>query len=307
MAVTVALTIQGLLDYIAKVRQNSLANVSDPIGLWTIVDACGDPPFENRVKGSYIYDADTALATGAVWSAPALKKVFSLIQDYCRIEGGKSVPYIGNYLASLGIRAPWEAAEALSEAGITRLLTTLVGAKGTKPANEANPADADDPSGMHKFGYYTPSAAAVGAWTEVDGELLITRLKGAPVVAINLVNGYSGANQYTQMVLGKADVTSGAAAGAVSVASTGISAAGNIIEGEYALIYESDDLQEIVLVGAVGAHTMAVAAPGIKNTYTTGADIYPLYTDAVVQSISGSNGNNIIDFYALPDRIISLT
>jgi len=324
---SVALTIQGMLDYIAKVRQISQDNVTGGTDLWSRVDASDDEAFENRVKGQYLTDADTALETGALWSAPALKKVFTLLEDYCRIDAGESVPYLGNYLASLGIRAPWEAAEAIAEGGITRLLPGRVFAKGTLPANEADPDPAT--SGMHKFGRWASTGATAGTFTETDGELLITRISGAPVMAVNMsanqtatltircykadqtaykdiAVGFSGASQYTQVIAGQAAVTSSISAGATSIASTGVGSAGNIIAGEYALIWESDDLQEVILVGTVTTNAIAVAA-GVKNTYTTGAVIMPLFTDAVPQSVTGATNGQNIDIFARPDRIIDIT
>ena len=84
-----------------------------------------------------------------------------------------------------------------------------------------------------------------------------------------------------------------------------VSATTYFTAGEYALIWESDLLQELVILGAHGTGpTRVTTTTAIKNSYTTGGWIIPLFRS--VAYVSGASGSGNVDFFALTDRTIAL-
>jgi hypothetical protein len=310
------------LDRIAKGRQNSLANYATGDDFWAKVDAAADETYENVVKGVDMTAVDAALAAGTSWSTSALRAFFTLHDTYVRDLGyaaANGAPALAAYLAAVGgWRVPYLATESAFEAQNLRLPAAQVFPKGTLVANEADPSS----SGMHLFGTLTGPST----WAAVDGALpttvgpcailavgmAATQTVGATFRCTNYVAAttkdialsLSTAAQYTQTVLGQTTVAAGAAAGATSVQ---VAATTNFTAGEYALIWESDALQEVILLGAhgTGPTRLTVAGSGtLKNTYTTAAVVYPLFRSAAYQG-SGS-GTEAVNVYAMPDRAIAL-
>ncbi len=318
--------ILAVLDRAAKVRQNALANASGGSNFWALVDAAGDETFENRVKGSDITAVDTELASGAYWSTTGLRKLFSHLESYFIDDLGYAkagtTPAMAAYLAAVGgARVPYHAAECLYDALTTgstgiRLPAVRVFPKGTRPADGGNPGSA----GMHLLGTFTATATFAAG----DGALPAT-VGPAGILAINMsaaqsVGGtfrctnyvaatykdlalsLSGADQYTQTILGEEAVASAVTAGdlAVQVASTAAFTA-----GEYVLVYEDDATQELMLVDSLGTGpTRLVTTTALKNAYTTSAVVIPLFRSVTFQS--GGSGTGDVRLYALPDRTISL-
>lgn len=308
-------TILGQLDRIAAGREAQLAAFGSGTDFWARVDAAADETYENRVKGADMTTLDAELAAGGKWSTAACKKWFELHKAYVSTDLSlTTAPVLGTYLAQYGLRIPFWANEAHYEATNARLAAASVFAKGILVADEADPSG----GGLHQFGSY-----ASGALTSVDGALPAT-VGPAPIMAVNtgssqstgavftatnyvaattkdLTLALSNAAQYTQTVLGQQAVSSGASAGqkVVSVAATA-----QFTVGEYVLIWESDALQEVAVVGSIQSNTSLTMVSNLANSYTTDADVWPLYRSVVYKN--GASGSGTVNLYARPDRIIAL-
>lgn len=318
--------ILACLDRVAKGRQSSLANFGSGDDFWVKVDAAADEVFENRVKGQYITDIDTELASGGRWSTAGLKRLFSLFEDYFKNDLGYAEsgtqPAMAAYLAAVGGgRVPYHAAESLMDAltiGSTekRLPAVRVFPKGTLVADEADPSS----SGMHLFGTLDPSGPT---WTAGDGALPTT-VGPCGILTIGLGSSQTAggtfrctnyvaatykdialslvtAAQYKQTILGSTAVASGVTAGDLAIQ---VGATTNFTAGEYVLVVEGS-VQELVLVDSLAAGpTRLVTLTAIKNAFTTSAVVIPLFRSAAYQS--GGSGSGDVAVYALPDRIIAL-
>lgn len=310
------------LDRIAYGRQTQQAAFGTGDDFWTKVDAAADETYENRVKGSDITAIDAELALGGRWYTPALTRWFTLHEDYFRTDLGYAAvgtaPAMAAYLAAVGgFRIPYLAALSLTDAqGSMIMPAARVSPKGILPASEATPLT----SGMHRFGTLTGPTT----WASVDGALPST-VGPVGILAVNLsatqtVAGtfrctnyvaatykdialsLSTAAQYTQTILGSVAVASGVTAGDLLVQ---VGATTTFTAGEYVLLYESDAVQELMLVATLGTGpTRLTTTTPILNNYTTGGVVIPLFRSAAYQT--GGTGTNDVAIYARPDRAIAL-
>ena len=317
---------------LAKLRQTWKTSVTGT-GFWALAHAAGDEVYENVVKGQTLTNVDDALEAGAFGDQPDIANWLQLHLSYFTLPVVSATPGLGlagngwdAYLASVGWRLPYEFAELVYDKFNRRITPARVFGKGTWVANEASPAA----SGAHKFSTWTASGAATGSNAVNDGALTITNILGAPVVCVSetaaqtgtltltvtlqdgttthsvAAGAYSTSAQYTQKVVGEVAVTGSVTAGATSITAAGIGTAGHVIAGQYALIYESDALQEVFLAGTVTTNAVAVAA-GIKKDYTTAAKIWPLYSNAIGASCASFNPTKgVVTIWARPDRVIAL-
>ncbi len=315
-------TIKGMLDRVAKLRQDMGAIAATGTTLWNRADAAADQVFEDRLKGVSLTAADAALAAMSFWANTKLKTTFDDLTKYFRIDLALTSPYWEKYLATIGWRVPYGAAEALVEAmGVNyRLSSQYVFPRGTLVADAADPAS----SGMHKFGRITGTTGA-STYASVDGALPAT-VKGAPILAINdeatpgLTNLIvtatnqagatkdltvtTGNTQYTQEVLGQQLIAAAGAAAGQKVVPVPATAAFAV--GEYILIVKSDfSIVELALIASIQANTSLTVTTNLINTFAQNDLVWPMFTDLTIKSGTAGNGKHI-SFYARPDRIIAL-
>ncbi len=320
---SVETTIQSILDRVAKVRQGIQA-VPTGNDFWTKIDGAGDETFENRVKGSDITTVDSTLAAASIWSNTYLKKLYTLISDYFRLDLDLSAPYWTTYIASVGWRVPYEAAEALAEALGTslRLSSQYVFPKGTRVADEADPTSA----GMHEFMRLTGTA---GNPTElaVDG-LISAYIKGSPILAINttaditctgleltctkqnrsstvdVAYDHDQATQHTQGFVGEAAIGVGVAASGqkdvlIKTAVTQFAA------GEWVLLIKSDySVAEVAQIDSIDTLTLTMES-NLINSWLENDLVLPMFTNCIWKEGTVSE-SDVLRFYAFPDRIIAL-
>lgn len=304
------------LDRIAKGRENAATAFSGGTDFWQLADDAGDELYENTVKGADLTQMDTELQS-VRFDAGYRRTWFTLHENYFSALGYSSSPLLQAYLDAVGRnRIPYEANEALYEARSVRLSPQFVFPKGTLVADGEDPST----SGMHKFGRFT----ATGTWTAADGALS-SYVVGAAVVAINLsasqtvgatfrcycqdgeaykdiALSLTGASQYTQTVLGAQAVASQAAAGQDKVQ---VSSTADFTVGDWVLLWESDELQEIAQVKALlTSPTRLQFENNLLQTFSTSAYVWPLFTRA--EYLSGGSGSGSVDLFARPDRIIQL-
>jgi hypothetical protein len=317
----VAAQIKAALDRLAKGRQNSQANFATGTDFWALVDAAADETYENRVKGTDMTALDAALASGAVWSTVSLKKWFESHNSYMNFDLGLAHPYFDSYLATVGWRVPWEAAEAHYEALNLRISPQFVFPKGTRPADGADPAA----SGMHKFGRLTGTAGAP-TWAAVDGALS-TSMKGAPILITNedadasvtdlvmrctlqdgttkdITVALAAATQHAQTLVGAQAIgAAGAAAGQKVVP---VAATTQFKASEWVLIVKADfSVQEVAQIDSLVAATSITVKSNLINSWVEDDLVLPMFTSVTHQSGTVANTKKL-GFWAYPDRIIAL-
>ncbi|MEN6370936.1 MAG: hypothetical protein ABFD64_02900 [Armatimonadota bacterium] len=322
MATTVAAAIQGAFDRIAKLRQDAGAIAATGTRLWKRVDDTDDETFENRMDGDNLTAADAALVAMSFWANAKLKTTFEDLTKYFRIDLALASPYWEKYLATIGWRVPYGAAEALFEAmgANYRLSSQYVFPRGTLVADAADPTSA----GLHKFGRITGTTGA-STYASVDGALPAT-VKGAPILAINdeatpgLTNLIvtatnqagatkdltvtTGNTQYTQEVLGQQLIAAAGAAAGQKVVPVPATAAFAV--GEYILIVKSDfSIVEVALIASIQANASLTVTTNLINTFAQNDLVWPMFTNLTIKSGTAGNGKHI-SFYARPDRIIAL-
>ena len=306
--------IQGQLDRIAAGRQSSLTNFAVGGGdFWTRVDAAANELYENRVKGSDITALDTALSAGSIWSVAALKKWFELHINYITYDLLLAYPQLDSFLASVGWRVPYEAAESHYDAMGYRISSQYIFPKGIRTADESDPAT----DGMHEFGSWNSTT-----FTSVDGALA-TAVKGAPVLIISDAGSITGtlvalatlqdattkqiaftqdATEHGQVILGQAALGTGGASPASKTMAVKTSIA-QFKAAEYVLLEKADkSKQEVIQIDSVGTLELTMETDPI-NTYLEDDLVLPMFTNVARQS--GTAGAAIL-FYARPDRVIAL-
>jgi len=320
---TVTPAVVAQINRIAKIRQNSRGNVSGN-SFWTKVDGAQDETYENIVKGTAMTAIDTLLAAGMPWSQTTLAQWFIYHEQYYA-QGLSQATWTG-FINTLipGKRVPLDFAETLRDA---RGSASAISAKYIYPKGTLATVDTDASSaGYHEFG-----SVAASAGTVVDGIIDKTRCIGGVVLGVNAVASTSasglkltltqapvtgatnltnvvdvslaGAAQYKHTIVGKCPITTTAASGQKTIlCSGGVTA---LKAGTYALVYESDDLHEIVSIDSLATGTVTVT-DNLINTYTSTNSPYivPLCIDAVYNAGTVTNGP--VHFYAQPDRLIAL-
>jgi hypothetical protein len=268
-------------------------------------------------------DIDAAILAGSP-VGPQVRTFLADMRSYAQTDLGYAS--LSVCLAAIsGKRVPYDFAQAMIEAAPTwpRFPLYQVFPEGVWAANIADNATA----GLHEFCHLLQGSST---WTLVAGSGALPADCGpAAVIAVSdagitstatftltLTNQQGVSKTVTitaqtyaadaQHVVGETAVTgAGMAVGATSIPSTGVLAAAVLTAGEYALIYESDSLQEVVLLGTIT--TNAAACSATINAYTTAAKVWPLYNNVTaVGTASGGAGAELIQIYARPDRAIAL-
>jgi len=312
-----AIAVQGELDRIAKIRQ-AMQGVISGDNFWTRVDAAGDETYENCIKGIDMTALDAAIATAGVWSTAELRKWFTLHNQYFQAKLLLASPYLASYLATIGWRIPYEAGEAYHEALISRVAAQYVFPKGTRPADESDPAT----SGMHKFQTWVDSGGTE-VKTAVDGVLencyavaVAISQTASPggsghTVTITLSDGTTknvtftpDATQYGHILIGSQAVGgAGAAAGQKVVP---VAATAQFKAATYALLLKADlSVAELILIDSIVTNTSVTATANLINSFAENDLVIPLVSNCVWQAGTLSN-DKTVDFYAWPDRIIAL-
>lgn len=313
----VALQIRKALDHIAKGKQTAQAAYLGTRNLRGALDDAADFVYEDRVAGADITAVDAALQAAECFSGASQSLWWKAHHTYFRTDLAKSDPYFDNYLASVGMRMPWEAAQAHYEAFRSRVGTHLVFPKGTLVAANADPAN----SGMHLFGTWTGAST----YAESAGALDATKIVGSPIVAISreASQGATSATvtvtlqdgttkdivvaasdtQYAQVVVGAQAIT-GVAGAVFNCAATA-----QFKVGEYVLLYEGAEgaasQRESGKVKTIVTNTSVEFESAPVNTFSAAGFIRPMFTNVTRKSGTLTSGKHL-DFYALPDRIIAL-
>lgn len=303
--------IYAQLDRMARGRQLSKSIFSTG-AFWTLVDAAQDQTYEDIVKGQSITDLDADLASGIKWGTSVLRTWFTLHGTWARGEGYSNLYEALQALS--GARIPYEAAQCYRDALSSSVAAQMIFPRGTLVSDETDPTDTD----MHLFGVYETgvinSDDGEGALS-MPGAILAIGMGSsqtvgatfrcynfvAPTTYKDLALSLSGADQYTQKVLGETAVASGVSAGdgSIQLASTAAFTA-----GEWALVVEGTT-QELVKVASLGTGPTRLVLNGVTiNAFTTSAVVWPLFSNVTYQS--GASGSGIVNLYARPDRVISL-
>jgi hypothetical protein len=310
--------IQAIFDTTAAVRETIKAAMSGRTSWWSIIDAAADETYENRVKGSDITAADSAIDDMTVWSNNWLRRMFTLHNDYWNADLGLANPYLTSYLATVGWRIPYEAAEAYYEAIGWRVPDQWVFPKGIFAAGD--PTDC----GMHKFG----TLAGTATYTSVDGALPSTMDKGAVIVARSLAATPGGAStptctvtlsdattkdiavtvnasEWGDVVVGEQAVGAGGAAAAQAVVP--VAATAQFKAGEYVWIQDTvdDTLCELCQIDSIVTNTSLTMESNLIKTYGASARVRPMFTNVIWKSGTITAGKSV-GFFALPDRTITL-
>jgi len=289
---------------------------------WTKIDAAADETFENRVKGSDMTALDTALAAGAVWSTPALKKLYELLNSYYQNDLSLSSPLLDAYLATVGWRVPYEAAAAYYEAIGRRLSEEYVFAVGTKPVEtvagimDATPVG----TGLHLIGTWDPTAT----WTA--GTALSNCYSPLAIVSMVATPGGSGhqltatlqdattkdiaftphATQYGYVFLGSQAIGAAGAAAAQKVVP--VAATAQFKAAEWVLLVDIGtyfSFVEVAQIDSIVTNTSLTMESNLINTYTENDLVLPLFVDATRKAGTIASEKQL-KVYGYPDRLIAL-
>jgi hypothetical protein len=326
---SVATTIPILIDSVAAVRETIKAALSTRTSWWDIVDAAGtggDPvaeAFENRMKGTAMTAADTAIDNAAVWGAAALRQLPQLLNTYLRVEEAMSSPYLASYLATVGWRVPYGYAEAYYEATGGRIAAQYVMPPGFQAVDETTPVG----RGLHCFGTWTGTAT----WADVDGAL--TNSVGAVVMPVSMTASPGGTNPIVTLTRYDASTWDTAALtfdatqyghGANGVGSAYLGSAavgvGGAAAGQKDVLCKTSIAQFaanawVLLIGDNGTEVIQIAS---KNSLTLtmktnlvyaiaeNASVIPLWTDVDLKSGTIDASPKQVAFYAQPERLIDM-
>lgn len=334
MAVKTA--ILGSYDRMARMRQLAAEAVASGANsdFWVKIDASADEVFENRVASAIATAVDTASQVGI--NGSVFKKLLNAFASYARIDLALTGPdYLAAYLAHVGERCPYEAAEAIVDALGTsrRLAARYVFPKGTVTSSGDQSA-----AGMYRFleiqgetGASTLLDNAGVAVTTVAQTALDTKILGAVIMLVNLtatcsigtslvltcylqdgttkditIASLDSSDQYARQYVGKAAVDSaGALAGAVTIPIK-VSTA-QFKASEFVFISKADrSVQEVAQIDSVasGSITLKAATP-LKNAVAENDLVIPMFTNIVLKSGAMTSGKDIA-LYAMPDRTIAL-
>lgn len=318
--------LRGILGHIAYGSEVGLDVWAGGTDLRTRLDAAADiglaTSLENVIPGASVLSLVNELLAGQQWITPLQKAFITKVEDYCKglgyaaTTGAAAAPALAAYLLAVGgWRVPYQAALRYQQASGKTIPARQVFGSGILPADGVDPTG----SGLHEFGTFTGDA------TWVAGGALPAGVGPVGIVAINLgdaqtVGGVftcqnyvdpttskdltlalTGADEFTQTVLGAQDLAAGAAAGtsALQVASTAA-----FTVGEYVLVRESDALQEVAPVQALGTGpTRLVLGTGegesavayeLVNTYTTDAKVYPLFKGVTFKDTGSGTGDVLL-------------
>lgn len=308
--------IRTQIDHLATGFTNAEASFSAAAkDIRHLIDDVGDIPYEDLLGNSLMTELS---ATLLAMDDLDISEWIRLHESYLLlVDGRTSVPYFDDWLTDRRLRVPQKFAEvylksknnqsafALSPANI---FTKGVYSAGT-PIN----------SKMHLYGTSTDDA-----YVASDGELDITEVGVAPILAVNMeasqtsgavFNGIceddteieltlalSNASQYTKTFLGEQDHTGTLAVGAtvITVADTS-----SFAEDQKVMILDESTmlLTEIGVIDSISENTSITLTDGILNEFADASLIIPLFKDAEFVSATGTG---VTKFYASPDRPLSL-
>ena len=305
MALTAVETaVMGLADRLAYLRGCASQIAAGGTDLWTLVDDTDDEDFENRVVGSDLTAADTALEDVPLGEIQRLRTIIAHLDTYCRTDVG--VAGFDAYLTARRWRVPARFASLWYEATGVRLTATNV--HPTADAGTACPGLALGTlarggalaSGLSEAGsdLYGPGpvVARVTAVGAADWTLTVTckredaSTEDIEQVILGTNNAGAAGDTY---VLGAEAVGSQAAAGQadVLVAATAQFAA----EQKVLLIEWTGDAPdevwaqaEVATIDSVSENTSLTLKANLLHTYSTAALVYPLFD--YVTAATGSGG-----------------
>jgi len=322
---SVELQIRSQIDEIAATKQalvTALAGRSSS-ALWTLVDAAGDIPYENRVKGTNIYAVDQSINSVSIQTLVA--DWFRLHNEYFQQDAGLTVGStpVTSLKSAVETYYRWRVPQYFND-----LMTGALG-QGIALSNVF-------PRGDLSLGSYAATGTAAGTFT--DGSSLETTLAG-PGMVNTIVTHLIGANDLvlsvtckyedgttvavgvtlpttsavgTKKIVGQQALTSNHTAasdnGVVLVAATG-----QFKVGQKVLVKDTNG-QEVAQVLSLVANTSLTLTTvggttgGLRNNYTTAATatVTPLFTD--VTAITNSNGTSAdaVSLAFEPDRTLTI-
>ena len=325
-------------ERLAMIRRTWAGGITGT-GFWDKVDAAADATYENQIKGSDITAMDAALAAANIGNWPSIVKWFSLHQAYFAAPTTADTPGLGyttdpwnSFLKAHGMRVPHDFNELFYANYRLRLDPQCVYPKGLWNANIGANATAL----LHKFGSKTRNGSN-NDWTDAfvvaDGALATSY---APVIAVS-TGGVTGSANITtvttctnqtgatksvtkasqsfaanaQAVVGEAVVTATATAGATSITSAGILAAGAFTDGEWVVITDGaagNSKTELVQINVVSTDAISLKTALLNTWALTSSFIWPLYSNVTACTVTAASSTTTqsIQFYARPDRAIAL-
>ncbi len=305
------------MDKIAKLSQAYQEALSG-LDIWWLRDAAEDEDFENACTGVSISAADDALKAGGVWNDGRLAVYFRTLSNYLQTTLGLAAPFLDTYLISVGMRVPYEYAEAWRAVMGVAVTPRLVFPKGTYAATGALSA-----LGMHRLGRLT-GGASNPSYADVDGAIDTTKLIGAVILAHSVEASVGASNLVVtvtlqdattkdvaltpsesangQVVIGEQAIT-GVDGAVISVAATA-----QFKVGEWVMLWENADgdtsQREVGQVKAIVTNTSVELEAAPVNTFSASGYIIPMFTDITWKSGTLTQDKHL-DFYAKPDRIIA--
>ena len=330
MAITGAeLAVLKAVNKWAFLRESYIGVIRDQSDdFWTLADAANDETYENWCNGQEITDCDTALKTAAFGGTAAFAKWEQQQVNYITAAANAARPGLGYaswnaYLTALLWRVPWAFAELIFDRRAQRLAAISVGAEGIYSATIGD----NSMTGLHDFGQFTK--ASTDTWVPNQDDLDTSETIGAPIlynyessqasteitatITAKKVDGSTkdwvgvtcagGAD--VQLIVGERALTGASNAGQKVIASTN-AATGDYVALDYALLYESDTLQEIVQIASLSNGVSFTTVANLRHTYSDAAVLWPLYIGvSAVTAASGTSGKKF-SLYARPDRTLEL-
>ena len=330
------------IDRMAIIREAYIKSAAGGLSFWDLADAAEDEVYENWCNVWDISEMDDAVYAAAIGDSAAFTKWFAAHNSWLTTAVSAARPGLGypSWKAFFGLstsddagvgkfwRVPWQFAEIYYDKYKTRLGIINVGAKGILSATIGDNVDAT----LHDFGQLTRGGSPA-EWVADAGDLNALLTVGAPIlmnsdsddtgtaitasITAKKISsaGVAGTKAYAGLVLpmgvdvsailGEIEITTGPAAGQKVILSTTIPAAA-VAVGDYVLIYEDEDLQEIAEVASMVASTSLTLAKNLVHTYSVAAKVWPLYTGISAASTTLGTAEKAVSLYARPDRIITL-
>ena len=319
MAVSVSTATLNEYDSIAAKREAAAAAITSGRDAWDIANATDEGDFENfqnRVCGPAQSAADALIRKGI--PGKSFMTILDELSNYARLDLALTGPsYRQSYLAAIGARIPYGAAEAILECygSVRKVDPQWVFPKGVYSATGALAA-----LGMHRFG-----RLSVAVWDAAtyDGALDTTKIIAAPILCHTVdatpagtplmscaIQGTGAAKAITvtphasangQVMVGEQAITSMASTSKANVAATG-----QFAVGEWVLLMEGSVCEPAkIKTGGIVTNTSLEFETALVNTFTNAGVIWPMFTNITWTSGAIDTGKKI-DFYARPDRIIAL-
>jgi len=300
---------QDQVDAIGALKVALRNAVSGRTSLWSMVDAAGNQPYEDLVKGATITAVDSLVDNtriGSLW----LRDWFNLHNNYFQnVAGLTGVTDIITAITAYGWRAPQD---------FNRAYYDFRNSYGT-PASFFPRADLNLGSYAKTSGVFTDGSAIdstqcgpgriMAVATSVIGvanwTLTATLKKEDDTTSSLSATFTSGAGIGTEAIFGVQSLSANASAAqpTVSVASTAA-----FSTGQKVLIEDSTGGQEVKTILSIVANTSLTFTANLVTSYATAssATVTPLFTDVTAVSHSlGTNGDTA-NLRVKPDRTIAI-